>query len=55
MEAGQKRTLTDRYYDGFGNFRHPIATCLENLSGPAKSELTSVFILNSQLFKVSNS
>ena len=55
METGQKRTLTDRYYDGFDKFRHPIDTCLENLNGPAKSELVSLFTLNFQLFKTSNS
>jgi transposase len=51
----KKRTLTNRYYDCFDKFRHAIDTCLENLNGPAKSELDSLLTLNFQFFKTSSS
>ena len=48
MEAGQKRTLTNRYYDCFDKFRLAIDACLEDLNGSAKSELDSLLTLNFQ-------
>jgi hypothetical protein len=51
----KKRRLTNRYYDCFGKFRLAIDACLENLNGPAKSELDSLLTLNFQFFKTSSS
>ena len=51
----KKRTLTNRYYDCFDKFRLAIDACLENLNGPAKSELDSLLTLNFQFFKTSSS
>jgi hypothetical protein len=48
LEAGQKRTLTNRYYDCFDKFRLAIDACLEDLNGSAKSELDSLLTLNFQ-------
>ena len=45
-KLAKKRTLTNRYYDCFDKFRLAIDACLENLNGPAKSELDSLLPLN---------
>lgn len=55
MEAGQKRILTNRYYDCFDKFRHAIDTHLANLNGTAKSERTSLLTFNFQFAEISNS
>jgi len=51
----KRRCLTNRYYPDFGAFCGAIDKCLEDLSGPLKTELTSLMTLNFQFFKNHNS
>jgi len=47
----KRRCLTNRYYKDFKAFCTAIDTCLDDLSGPLKEELTSLMKLNFQFFK----
>lgn len=46
----KRRCLTNRYYPDFKAFCDGIDRCLDDLSGPLKSELTSLMSLNFQFF-----
>jgi transposase len=47
----KRRCLTNRYYKDFKSFCGAIDTCLDDLSGPLKEELTSLMTLNFQFFQ----
>ena len=47
----KRRCLTNRYYKDFKIFCTAIDTCLDDLSGPLKDELTSLMKLNFQFFQ----
>ncbi len=47
----KRRCLTNRYYKDFKSFCAAIDTCLDDLSGPLKEELTSLMKLNFQFFQ----
>ena len=47
----KRRCLTNRYYKDFNGFCTAIDTCLDDLAGPLKDELTSLMTLNFQFFQ----
>jgi transposase len=47
----KRRCLTNRYYSDFKSFCTAIDTCLDDLAGPLKDELTSLMKLNFQFFQ----
>jgi transposase len=47
----KRRCLTNRHYKDFKGFCTAIDTCLDDLSGPLKDELTSLMTLNFQFFQ----
>ena len=51
----KRRCLTNRYYADFKAFCDAIDKCLDDLSGPLKTELTSLISLNFQFFPIHKS